>query len=216
MKKILLTVLMMTSLGARAAQSDDMAVSVAPSKRAGSWTLMPQLGVTSFSIKGSDISGSRSGGQIGALVDYQSDTPELQWETGLQYTQAGAKDDAILASVEYELNYLTVPLGVRYRLSGEEAGLSHWYARAGVTLGYLMSAKSKAQVLGFGAEEDIKSQTNTMDVLPYVGVGTTWAMAADQFLGFDFNYTRGLTKVFKDQASTNEGWIINGVYAFLF
>lgn len=177
-------------------------------------TISPVLGATSMSLKGSDISGSRGGLQAGAIVNFESSIADLHYETGLLYSQAGAKDDALLASVEYELNYLAVPLGVQYRLSGEDR--SFWAARGGLTLAALMSAKAKSQVFGSGSETDIKDQTNTFDMLPYIGIVKSWSIGESQRLALDFTYTRGLMKVFKDQSSNTEGWTINLAYGFAF
>ena len=175
-------------------------------------TVSPLLGATSMSLKGSDISGSRGGLQAGALVAIDSGIADLQYETGLFYSQAGAKDDAILASVEYELNYIAAPVGVVYRLSGDER--SYWAARGGLTLAALMSAKAKSQVFGDANETDIKDQTNGFDTLPYVGIAKSWAMSTDQRLVLDFNYTRGLMQVLKNQSSNTEGWNVNLAYGF--
>lgn len=177
-------------------------------------TVSPVLGATSMSLKGSDISGSRGGLQAGALVNFESSVADLQYETGLLYSQAGAKNDAILASVEYELNYLAAPLGVQYRFSGDERDF--WAARGGLTLAALMSAKFKSQVLGSGSESDIKDQTNTFDVLPYIGLVKSWSIGETQRLALDFTYTRGLMKVFKDQSSNTEGWTLNLAYGFAY
>lgn len=178
-----------------------------------SMTISPVIGLTSMSIKGSDISGSRSGSQLGAHLNFDVGVANMLLETGLLYMQAGAKNDAILASTEYELDYLALPIGVQYNLSGDAK--SYWYLRGGATLAYLMSAKSKTTLLGSTTGGgDIKDQTNSFDLMPYVGIGSMWEVGSGGKLGLDFNYTRGLLKVFKDQASNNDGFIVNLSYGF--
>lgn len=178
------------------------------------YTVSPLIGSTNMSIKGSDISGSTAGAQLGVLANMTAENPDLQYETGLLYTQAGAKNDALIASTEYQLEYLAIPVGVQYRLSGEER--SYWYARGGLTLAALMSAKSKSTFLGISSETDIKDQVNSFDILPYIGIGSMWAIGESHRLGLDLNYTRGLMKVFKDTSSNSEGLAINLTYGFPF
>lgn len=107
-------------------------------------SVAPVLGMTSFSLRGSGITGSRAGAVAGAQVGFASGVDGLSYETGLHYTQAGAKNDAIFASTEYELGYLTIPAGVKYAFTESKT----WYARAGTTFAFLLSAKTKDMFFG--------------------------------------------------------------------
>ena len=173
------------------------------------FTVAPVLGLSSFSIQGADISGSRSGSLLGVQVDFPV-MPNLLAETGLEYFQAGAKNDSIFASTEYELNYLAVPVGAKYFFADSQT----WYARGGLTLAYLMNAKSKTQVFGVEQSSDSKDQMNSFDILPYVGVGYAWQFTQGQTLNVDLNYTRGLLNVLKSGSSHSQGFLLNVSYAF--
>lgn len=161
-----------------------------------SYTVVPQLSLLQSSLKGSDISGSQTGYDIGANVTMPV-SANVMVESGLLYSKMGAKNDALFISDEYDLRYLRVPVGVTYQF-----GESSWYTRGGAYLAFLTSSERKSQFLGLEAKEDIES--NKLDYGVYVGGGYSHDFGSNFKLNVELNYGRGFAKVFKSADAMNE------------
>lgn len=178
------------------------------------WMIAPHLGASSFTLKGSDMTGNKSGMTVGANVYKSTPIESLDMETGLLYMQAGAKQDYgsglfTLGSIEYDLDYLAIPLGVKWTAAHFGNQGNNLYLKGGAMFAYLTSAKAKASFLGSSAEEDLKDHTNKTDWLGYAGVGYTYNLSFNMPLLVELNYLKGTQNVLDGMdANKNEGFVL--------
>lgn len=178
------------------------------------FAIAPSIGLSSFSLKGDDAMGSKSGISVGAWGAMQSGVENLEIEAGLEYLQAGGKESVFFASVETNLDYLSLPLGARYRaLAFGEKEQNAFFLRGGIAPALLLSAKYKASVLGYSEEQDIKDSISKTDVFAYLGAGGTYAMGDTHEIVYDVRYMRGLQKATVDSNTRNEGLIASVAYS---
>lgn len=164
------------------------------------YTVVPQVSLMQSTLKGSDISGSQAGYDIGATMQWLV-SDGLSVESGLLYSKMGAKTDALWVTNEYDLRYVRMPLGVMYRPGGND---SSWYTRGGAYMAYLTSSERKFQFFGAESSQKMDDDTNKLDYGLYVGGGYTHNFGDNVKLNFELNYGRGLTKVFKNIDAVNE------------
>lgn len=180
--------------------------------------LVPSLGYSYFNITGSSSDfKSKSGSSAAVLVQMPMAT-SLEFESGLEYLETGAKLSADAGDGwSYELAKITVqqlaiPLRAKYNFNPESTG-TRYFGKAGLTPTYLMSAKSETFLVG---SENIKSSMNDIGVLTQAGLGADWGVdAITGRVSFDLTYSYGLTKVFKDSDGRSTGFQLNLGYVFL-
>ncbi|HCA09803.1 MULTISPECIES: porin family protein [unclassified Chryseobacterium] len=145
---------------------------------------------------------------VGGMVEYKiSDKFGLQGE--VLYSQLGGKvsksvedEDNELIKVQNKMTFgtLLVPVSAKYFIT---EGLS---VSAGASFGYILTAKSKTVTdLNFGGlipglelgaddETDIKDQTNTLNIAPFLGA----EYALENGLFFDARYNMGVSNLAKN------------------
>lgn len=179
----------------------------------------PKAGYSLSTIKAKDNSGSEKSDPshtfyVGGLVEYKiSDKFGLQGE--VLYSQLGGRlnikeedpnDVNTFLNVKYKTTYGTVlvPISAKYFIT---EGLS---VSAGANFGVIISAKRKLSAdLGLGMipgfelegsdEEDIKKETNKLNIAPFVGAEY---MLENGFF-FDARYNMGISNLSKD---TTDGY----------
>lgn len=163
------------------------------------YTIAPMISFSQSSLRGSDISGTQSGYDLGVIMSTPMSS-QVSLEAGLLYTKAGAKNDYLLLSTEYDLRYLKVPVGAQYAF-----GESGWYTRGGAYLAVLTSAERKSQFfLVDEPAQDIKGDTETVDFGAYVGAGYSHDFGSSYKLNIELTYARGFSRVLKNTDAHNE------------
>ena len=102
------------------------------------------------------------------------------------YSSQGAK----ATGETVNLNYINVPLLLQYN---NESG---FFAHTGPQIGFLMSAKDKADGSG---STDIKDVMNSTDFAWVIGAG----FATHSGFGFNARYNYGFSKIFKSDVGSN-------------
>ena len=179
------------------------------------WTVAPSLGVTSFKLKTDSMDlDAKSGMSVGAEVYKATGVDGLDLVTGLQYLQSGGKKGDLFLSYEVNLDYLAVPVGVRWKAFTYGADDKNFmYLRGGIAAAFLVSAKEKATFLGATADGDIKDKVNGFDLMAVAGLGGSYSMGNNQHILYELNYLRGTQKVMKDETSHSEGYAFNVMYS---
>lgn len=179
------------------------------------WTVAPSLGITSFKLKTESVDyDSKSGMSVGAEVYKSTGVDGLDLITGLQYLQSGGKVGNVFANYEMNLDYLAVPVGVRWKAFTYGADDKNFmYLRGGVAAAFLMSAKGKGTLGWMTEETDVKDQVNNFDLLAVAGLGGSYSMGNNQHILYELNYLRGTQKVMKEETSHSEGYAFNVMYS---
>ncbi|KMQ64967.1 hypothetical protein ACM46_12245 [Chryseobacterium angstadtii] len=173
----------------------------------------PKAGYSLSTLKFKDNGGSESTDPshtfyAGGMVEYKiSDKFGLQGE--VLYSQLGGKisegvedEDDNYFKIQNKMTFGTilVPVSAKYFIT---EGLS---VSAGASFGYILTAKSKTVTdLGLGGiipglelsgndETDIKDQTNTFNIAPFLGA----EYALENGLFFDARYNMGISNLAKD------------------
>ncbi|MBC7752634.1 MAG: PorT family protein, partial [Moraxellaceae bacterium] len=168
--------------------------------------LIPTVGFTYFNIQGSNSDfKAKSGSSVAALVQLPVDS-DFVFETGLEYFEAQAKLSETFGMFEIEyatlkINYLAIPLRAIYNFNQPASQGTHWFAKAGITPSYVMSAKLDS-VVGSG---DVKSDLNSMTYLAHFGGGADWQVAMGGRLSTDLTYNYGLNKYSKEDSGVIAG-----------
>jgi hypothetical protein len=183
-----------------------LAATQAKAEQAASLAITPQIGTAIFNIENSGLS-SKSGMVIGANLIYAPAGSSLQYETGLNYIQAGAKTDMFFASTEVNLNYVAIPLTANWVFYKNEKKTSV-YLKGGGILTQLVSAKQTTNFFGSSEETDIKDQVNQNDLMMNAGLGGRWVVVDDFQVGLEGSYAKGLTDVMKNAAGKSEGYLV--------
>lgn len=188
-------------------------VSSAPSER---MKIVPSLGYSYFNITGTSADYKSKSGNSAAVLLQIPMNPELEVESGLEYIETGAKQSIDLGFLSYDtakldVKQLAIPVRAKYNFNPTATG-THYYAKAGLIPTYLMSAKLEV----FGDSRDAKSSMNDLGLLTQAGFGADWGLEAMAGrIAFDFTYSYGLTKVFKDFDGRSTGFQLQLGYAFM-
>ena len=127
---------------------------------------------------------------VGAFADYNL-TESLGLEAGLQFEQKGYKEKVLGETLKCKLNYLTIPVNLRYNLS---VGDNNLYFLAGPTFGIGVSAKYNDTSFDLG--DDI----NRMNIGLLFGAGYELSSK----LGLRVTYDLGLSNLTPDGDSDNK------------
>ena len=146
---------------------------------------------------------TKVGFQVGGFAEIKiSDKFAIQPE--LLFTNLGAKEDEGKVTVTANLNYIAVPVMAKYFVAEK------FSIEAGPQIGFLMSAKAKAD----GESIDIKEGFNSTDFGLNFGLGYNFT----ENIGAGVRYTSGLSGIVKDAPSaykiTNNNIAISLSYNF--
>ena len=152
-------------------------------------------GINLSSLTGDIDASSKVGFQVGAFAEFKiSDKFAIQPE--VLYSAQGAKEkgefefngDFYEAEMNYKLAYINVPILAKYYVA-EKFNLE-----AGPQIGFLVSAKGEATVLGNSAEDDIKDGFESIDFGVNFGAGYDFT----ENLSAGIRYNLGLSNIAKD------------------
>ncbi len=130
-----------------------------------------------------DGASTKVGFQAGGLVEIKvSDKFAVQPE--LLYSLQGAKVDEEGTEVDFNLSYLNIPVMAKYLVSDK------FSLEAGPQVGFLMSAKAKAE----GASVDVKDAFESIDFGLNIGAGYD----ATENINIGVRYGFGLSNIAKD------------------
>ncbi|SMO60058.1 Outer membrane protein beta-barrel domain-containing protein [Saccharicrinis carchari] len=164
-----------------------------------------KAGLNVANLTGDDMDGAdpRSGGVFGVFAKINL-TETIAFQPEALYSMQGATgsetEQGYDIDVTMKLDYINIPLMMKFYPAD---GFS---INAGPQVGFLASAKAKAETQGISAEEDIKEAFKSIDFGLNVGLGYDLPMG----LGLDFRYNIGLSNVL----DTDEGEGKNGVLQF--
>ncbi|MGG5207809.1 porin family protein [Chryseobacterium sp. MIQD13] len=142
---------------------------------------------------------------VGGLVEHKlSDKFALQGEVlysplgGRLDAEEGSDEAMVGAKAKITFGTLLVPVSAKYFIT-ESLSVS-----AGASFGFILSAKTKYDVnvglglpgldVAIGDEVDIKDQTNTLNIAPFLGA----EYALENGLFFDARYNMGVSNLAKD------------------
>ncbi len=136
-------------------------------------------------------------GAIGGLFVNYTFADMFAVQPELLFSMKGAKLSADVAGTEVDykqnLNYLEVPVLLKLMPARNSAFKPEIYA--GPAVGFLLSAKSKAEGGTLGdVEVDIKDSLKSVDFGVTAGAGISY-LVGSSLLGLDARYTAGLTKI---------------------
>lgn len=135
--------------------------------------------------------GTRVGAHIGPFVKLPI-TENFSIIPELLYSMKGSEISESFFGVNFEvstkLDYLDIPIMANYQLDN---GLNF---ELGPYVAFLLSAKSKVDILGVSEDVDIKEGMNSLDF----GVGFGLGYRLENGLGFGARYNLGLASLFKE------------------
>ena len=108
----------------------------------------------------------------------------LSVQPELLYNSVGAKMDE---DINLHANYLSIPVNLQY-------SFGNFNIHAGPQLGFLLSAKMKAEVDGESAEVDVKEYFKGTDLGLNLGLGAAFGK-----LHASARYTMGITKIWESE-----------------
>lgn len=141
-----------------------------------------KAGLNLASIAGDDTDGldSRTSFHVGGVAEI-SISEKFSVQPELLYSAQGAKESFEGIDIEVNLDYINIPIIAKYYVS---EGFS---LEAGPQVGFLMSAKAKAE----GQSEDLKDFVKGIDFGLNFGVG----YKLDSGLNFGARYNLGLSNI---------------------
>ncbi|MDG3582358.1 MULTISPECIES: porin family protein [Galbibacter] len=170
-----------------------------------------KVGLNIASLQGDDLEelDSRTSFNLGAVAEFPI-SEKFSFQPELLYSAQGAKgeedasdyDESLSGNIDLtaKLDYINLPLMAKYYVA---PGFS---IQAGPQIGFLVSAKSKAEVGDFSAEEDIKDNFKSIDFGLNFGLGYQF----ENGLFIDGRYNLGLSNI----ADYEDGDVKNGVFQF--
>lgn len=179
--------------------------------------VIPSLGYTYFNIQGSkDDYKSKSGNSAAVLVQMPLSDYGINFESGLEYLETGAKltyDFGILSLdvASLKMAQLAIPLRASYTLNPSSTG-TQYYVKGGMTPTYLVQAKLEDNINGVST--DVKSEMNDLGLLAQIGFGADWGHEVlNGRVHLDLSYNYGLTKIFKSTDGKSAGFHLQAGYA---
>jgi len=162
-------------------------------------------GIGLFNFSGSDASDGDFKSKVGILAAVYAAIPiseNFAVTPELQFSGQGAKGTDLGIDFEFNLNYLNIPVMFQYRNEGG------FFAEAGPQIGFLMSAKVKAE----GTDEDIKDSFKSTAFSLGIGAGYKSSMG----LGISARYALNLNNILDDPDGDlkNSGFQIGLIYEF--
>lgn len=157
---------------------------------------------------GADLSGKKSntGFNVGGIVAIPLSTnfvfqPELMYSAnqGMEFRPNSNTE------TNYNLNYVNVPLMLKYKYSG-------FYGEVGPYFGFLTSGKIKTKTGSTTSETDIKNSFDGTDIGAALGTG----YMTKSGLGIGARYNMGLQNIYDAETPEfkNRYWQVNLIYMF--
>ena len=164
------------------------------------------------SVSGDEIEGldSKIGLALGGFVDVPLGTNSplsIRGEVGL--VNKGAKAEEGSATLKLNLDYIEVPVMVKYNIPVEGNLMPNLFA--GPVVGFLMSAKQKYEFDGDEEEMDVKEFLKSTDFSLCFGGGVDIVMGTSSVLTLDVRYELGLTNVLDQDG---DGELKNNAFMF--
>lgn len=161
-----------------------------------------KAGVNFASITGDDTENfdMRTSYHVGAVVEIGI-SERFSFQPELLYSAQGTKAKEGEVEIAFKLDYLNLPLIVKYYLA---EGFS---LEVGPYVGLLMSAKIEAEGPGGSVDQDIKDSLNDIDF----GFNTGIAYKLENGLSFGARYNLGLFNINDDEESSDNSKNYNGV-----
>lgn len=165
------------------------------------------LNIANISGEGIENNDVRTSFHLGGVVEFEiSDKFSVQPE--LVYSAQGAKTKFKGIDATMALDYLNVPIMAKYYIA---EGFS---LELGPQVGFLMSAKMKAEVDGQSIEVDIKDEFEMKSVDFGLNFGAGYKLASG--LSFSARYNLGLSKVSDIDDSTGKNGVFQVSIGYMF
>ena len=150
-------------------------------------------GLSLANLYGDDISDvdSKIGFTAGAFLNIGT-SGQISIQPELLYTMKGAKDDVLGLEEKLKLNYIEVPILIKWTSPSEGTIRPNLFI--GPAPAFLMSAKFEETFGGVLVEIDIKDEVKSFDFGVVFGGGLDFAAGSGSFV-IDIRYTLGLTSV---------------------
>lgn len=184
MKKLLVTVLAMAAL---------MALLYAPVQGQTKVQAGFKAGLNLANLSGDDVEGldSKIGFAGGGFLAIDA-SEQIRIQPELLYTMKGAKDEEQGIDVKLKLNYLEVPVLVKWMIPTQGTVLPSLFI--GPAAAFNMSAKVSGEEGGISIDIDIKDEVKDIDFGLIFGGGLDFAAGSGNFI-LDVRYTLGLSSI---------------------
>jgi len=201
MKKVVVTVLAFTILLG--------VTSLAQTKKSNGL----KAGVSIANFSGSDVSATNDKTGLSAGVFWGIDVSnQIRIQPELLYTMRGAKGDTAGITGQINLDYIEVPVLIKWMLPTK--GTVDPSLFAGLAPALNIRAKAKGLSGGLTGEIDIKDEVKDVDFSAVFGGGFDFAAGNGNF-GFDVRYAMGLSSIDDtgfDLDVKNEAWTVMLAY----
>lgn len=150
-----------------------------------------------------DEADSKFGFHAGVYANIKFGGDQFAFQPELLFSTQGAKLDEQGVDIKYNLNYLNIPLMLK------------WYAYEGFNVefgpqvGFNMSAKAKGEFLGQSFNEDMED-IETIDFGLNIGAG----YELESGINFGIRYGLGLTEIAKEEGPKNSVFSLSVGYTF--
>ena len=188
MKRIIFTLLLISSFTAADAQKFKFGLTAAPGL---AW-LKPDT-------EGLESDGSKIAFSYGIIGDYNF-TDNYALSTGIEIAYKGGKiinrDTAISTVGEittFNLQYIELPLTLKMKTN--EIGYITYFGRFGFVPAYNIKAKGEVDVSGTITEVDLDSEVNDFNVSLLIGAGAQYALSGETALIGSINFENGFLDV---------------------
>lgn len=181
--------------------------------------LGPKAGVAITSVGGEDFEqlDSKMSVALGAFVQVpvgQNSPFSIRGE--VQYIGKGGKIEDGGGTLKLNLNYLEIPVFVKYSIPVEGKVMPNFFA--GPVVGFLTSAKQKYEYDGDEEEYDIKDFFKSTEFSLCLGGGVDVVMGASGVLSLDLRYEFGLANIYDvglgDEEFKNNAIMFNAGWGF--
>lgn len=174
--------------------------------------LGPKAGVAIASVSGDELEGlsSKTGLNLGAFVEVPTGANSpiaIRGEVNL--INKGAKEEDGGATLKLNLDYIEVPVLVKYNIPVQGQIAPNLFA--GPVVGILTTAKQKYEFDGDEEELDVKEFLKSTDFSLCLGGGVDIMMGTSGVLTLDLRYELGLTNILDEDG---DGEIKNNAFIF--
>ncbi|MBK7560521.1 MAG: PorT family protein [Chitinophagaceae bacterium] len=168
-----------------------------------------KLGGNFFTLGGDDTKDTDVKNKIGFNFGFLANIPvseHFSIQPELLYSIQGAKIEDVDDRINYNLNYLNVPIMLQFTSDGG------FYGELGPQIGFLMSAKADGKIGGINFDEDIKDEIKGIDFGVAAGIGYKLPGG----FGFNGRYIVGISNISDNPGGDikNRGFQIGVFYMF--
>jgi hypothetical protein len=159
------------------------------------------VGANFAKLSGSDANGARTRtGIMGGISADVQIAPQLGLEIDGLYSQQGAKENLDGQDVTLHLDYIQVPVLLRYRFPTHTAVRP--FIVLGPSVGFRVKCKLTASSDSATCNDVFGENAKSVDVSGTVGAGLGFKLGKEE-LSISGRYNMGFTKVFQDSNSKN-------------